>query len=289
MANGDIIFIYTQIPSSSIMALCHKLQMLFFGNEEEPQKNIYDERNFYKIFDAGRDIDTVIEGVRNILAKATERGIRKPPIDFKQFEKLSEAIRIRNIRSIVCNQPAYFVDDDHLEIEFLEFFTSIDKLEQAFCPSHSISANSALFSLVRQDLDRAVMKLIVQEIGDYRFKAFSLNLMMSTFLSDDFTKFRENLPSKIIGRLYIEIDRADLIEHSDDLEECLARSERLSTPINIDGISHHDWPLLNFSGIPYKFLKMKWSRGISELRAMELEAFTRSINAATEHLAACRT
>ncbi len=280
LSNGDIVFIYSQVTTSAIVSLCTALETsLFMG--VQPQKNVYGDFGNYKIFDLSRDISDVIEGIR--LTLSTERKVvsAKQPIDVKHMEYVNTQIRGSNIRSIVFNQPVYNISHRKPSIEFLEFYTSIQKLEQLFAPDRSIPGNPWLFNLIKRELDAAVMRAISSEIPSYRHKAFSLNLQVDSFMSDGFREFIGSLPVKLAGRIYVEIEKTDLIQHSDFLGDIFQRAAGMRVPLCIDGVSHHDVALLRLSRMKCDFVKLKWTPEILKLADEALEVLLGDLKASS--------
>lgn len=280
LSNGDIVFLYSQVTTSAIVSLCTALETsLFVG--VQPQKNVYGDFGNYKIFDLSHDINNVIEGIR--LTLSSERKVigAKRPIDVKHMEYVNAQIRGSNIRSIVFNQPVYNITHLKPSIEFLEFYTSIQKLEQWFVPDRSISGNPWLFNLIKRELDAAVMRAISSEIPSYRHKAFSLNLQVDSFMSDGFREFIGSLPVKLAGRIYVEIEKTDLIQHSDFLVNIYQRAASMHVPLCIDGVSHHDVELLSLSRVKCDFVKLKWTPDILKLADEVLEMLIGDLKASS--------
>jgi EAL domain-containing protein (putative c-di-GMP-specific phosphodiesterase class I) len=269
LSNGDIVFIYSQVTTSSIIALCTSLETsLFVGVKSH--RNVYGDFGNYKIFDLSRDVNSLIDGIRETISIKKKAIKAKQPISIKIMEYMISKIRESNIRSIVFNQPVYNISHRKSSIEFLEFYTSIEKLEQLFAPDMSISGNPWLFNLIKRELDAAVMRAIGGEIPSYRHKAFSINLQVESFMSDGFREFIDSLPVKLGGRIFVEIEKTDLVQHSEFLADIFARGENMNVPLCIDGISHHDVELLRLSRVRCHFVKMKWSPDILKLPEEEI-------------------
>jgi EAL domain-containing protein (putative c-di-GMP-specific phosphodiesterase class I) len=287
LSNGDIFFIYSQVTTSAVVALCTALETsLFIG--VQPHKNVYGDFGNYKIFDLSRDIGSVIDGIRSTLTMERKVVSAKNPIEVKHMEYVNGQIRGTNIRSIVFNQPIYNISHAKPSIEFLEFYTSIQKLEQLYVPDRSIAGNPWLFNLIKRELDAAVMRAISNEIPSYRHKAFSLNLLVDSFMSDGFREFLGSLPVKLAHRIYVEIEKADLVQHSDFLDDIYERAESLSVPLCIDSVSYHDVELLRLSRLKFSFVKLKWTPEILKLPDEKLSALLSDLNASSAKIVLTR-
>lgn len=276
-AAGDLVFVYSQISTASILTLLNRLDKLFFDGKQ-PEKNLYNEYNYYKIIDATRELGRLIEALKSMVAQhGTLKDADKPPIGLKEYENVRKLLSTSNIRSIIFNQPVYMVEHKVPSIEYLEFFTSIQKLEELACPEHSIPASPWFFNLIKHDLDIALMSAIVSEIPQYRHKAFSINLLADTFLDKRFDDFIAKIPSRLSGRLYVELDRADFIQHSAAIDQMITRSQELNTPIVVDGLSQHDLKLFRLSRLKTPFAKLKWCPQIPYLPQADIELVVREL------------
>jgi EAL domain-containing protein (putative c-di-GMP-specific phosphodiesterase class I) len=280
LANGDVIAIYSQLSSASVMAMSAQVQANVLGNRL-PRRNIYNEVNFFRIFDASREIDRLIDGIRTMVSSREERPAEqaRQPIDVEHYNKLAETLRKADIRSLIFNQPVYFTGHETPSIDFLEFYVAVSKLEEAFCPNHSLTANPWLFNLVKHEMDAALMRAVQTEIADYRHRAFSINAQVTTFFSEGFRAFVESLPTKLAGKLYVELDKADIIQHSDQMPQIAQRSKDLSVPICIDGLSFHDLRFLKLSNVAADTLKIKWSMEMAAMSIEDIKAFVGEIRA----------
>jgi len=283
MTNGDIVFTYSQVATPAIVALCTSLETSIFDGVT-PTKNIYGEYGHYKLFDLSRDMPKLIEGVRTVLSTEPQQSAVKPPIGPKHAVLISEKLRGSNIRSLVFNQPIYNITHPKPSIEFLEFYTSIAELEKAFAPDRSIAANPWLFNLIKRELDVALMRSINREIADYRHKGFSLNLLVDSFMSDGFRAFLHSLPVKLGGKVYAELERADLVQHSHLLLDLLERARQLDVPICIDGLSHHDIHLLRLADLKCSFIKLKWDQDITTAPPQDVALLVKELKSANSRI-----
>lgn len=273
LSSGDLVFICAQLSPSMIQTVCSRLEALFFG-EEPPRRNSYGEFKYFKVFDAGQDLAKLITSIKSLVSIAPTAA--RPPIGFKEYEAVVKVIRESDIRALIFNQPVYLWSARKPSIEYLEFFVSLDQMRQRACPEHDIAANPALFHLIKAELDSRLMKTIGREIGEYRHKAFSLNLLGTSLLSKDFETFMDGIPARLSGKILAEVDRADFLQHAGDLDSLMKRSDELNVPLCVDGLSLADLRLFRLPpGAAYA--KIKWSEQITTMPRRDLEAAIRAV------------
>lgn len=276
---NDILFLYSQVATSVFTSLCSEIEGILAFSPQSP-KNIYNEFSNYRLFDLGQEISRLVDGVRRIISETDgNTTAMKPPIDVRQLEYLCDSIKKSDIRSVIFNQPVYYIAHQVPSIEFIEFYTSISNLEGLFVPDHSIMADPWLFGFIKHDLDTALMKAIVKDLPEYRHRAFSINLLTTTFLSERFGSFLHQIPSRLSGKIYVEIDKTDILHHSHRMADVFKRSQKLGVPICIEGLSHHDIAFLKLAGTAFDHVKIKWDDRIAALDSGALDAFIRELAA----------
>lgn len=273
LSSGDMVFICAQVSAAVIQTVCSRLETLFFG-EEPPRVNSYGEAKYFKVFDAGRDLAKLITSVKALVSVAPVA--TRPAIGLKEFEAIVRVVRDSDIRAMIFNQPVYRWAGKKPGIEYLEFFASLDQIRQAACPEHDIAGNPALFHLIKAELDLRLMRIIGREVGEYRHKAFSINLLGTSLLSKEFETFMDGIPARLSGKIFAEIDRGDFLQHSGDLDALTRRSADLNVPLCVDGLSLSD---LRVFRLPTgaEFAKIKWSEQITTLPRRDLEVAIRAI------------
>ena len=284
LSSGDLVFVCSQVSAGGIGGLCSRLESLFFA-DRIPPVNSYGEKSFYKIFDAGNELAALIVAVRRMLV-TSQPDQEAPPIGVKEYESITQLVKGSNIRSIIFNQPVYRVQSDKVSIEFLEFYVSMEQLRKVACPNHNIPGNAWLFNMVKKDLDSCMMRIIGDEIGEYRHKAFSINLLGDTFLSNEFADFISRISARLSGKIYVEIDRSDFLHHSHDLDRLLQRSINLNVPICVDGISLDDLRVF-LPPAGAEFIKIKWSNDMDGTARARLAEAIQGLNGAKIVLSRC--
>jgi len=273
LSSGDLVFICAQVSAAVIQTVCSRLETLFFG-DEPPRVNSYNEAKYFKVFDAGRDLAQLITSVKALVSVAPVAN--RPAIGLKEFDSIVRVIRDSDIRAMIFNQPVYRWAGKKPGIEYLEFFASLDQMRQAACPAHDIAGNPALFHMIKAELDLRLMRIIGREIGEYRHKAFSINLLGTSLLSKEFETFMDGVPARLSGKILAEIDRGDFLQHSGDLEALTKRASELNVPLCVDGLSLSDLRVFRLPA-GAEFAKIKWSEQITTLPRRDLEVAIRAI------------
>lgn len=259
-SNFDLFVAYSHIPVSEVLGVCSRVEKLFC-DEPVVTRNPYNEYSFYKVADAVKELDLVFTAFKGIISHGQDNkdcGAVKRPMAPEHLTFLSDKLRTTDLRHCIFNQPVYFIGNKVPSIEFLEFYISSKQIESVFLPEVSLSGSPWLFHALSEDYDRATLRALAAEIAEYRHKAFSLNVSLSTILSRDFADFYEKLPTKLAGKIVLEIHKTDLIQNfalTKDVKD-LVRQKGLR--LCIDGLEWRDFEVLQLKRLAPDFVKVIW-------------------------------
>ncbi|HTH16358.1 MAG TPA: EAL domain-containing protein [Magnetospirillum sp.] len=259
-SNNDLFVAYSHIPVSEVLGVCSRVEKLFC---EEPigRRNPYNEYAFYKVADAVTDLDQLFTAFKGIIGQgqpAAETGPLKRPMGPEHLVLLSDKLRNTDLRHCIFNQPVYFIGNKVPSIEFLEFYIASKQIEQVFLPDVSLGGNPWLFHALSEDYDRATLRALVKEIAEYRHKAFSVNVSLSTILSKDFADFYDKLPTKLAGKIVLEIHKTDLIQHFKLVRDVQQLAREKGLKLCVDGLEWRDFEVMNLNRLAPDFVKVIW-------------------------------
>ena len=272
LRNSDIVFI-GKARLTDIDEAVLKLRYLF---SEDPLARLNDdngdggfcgwyllEYDYPRFMDAVRRLADQAEA-SDAAADAARRSVeqaarRRNPLTPALLAKLEDALSGADLASFMRNQSVCALTAvDPPEPVFEEVFVSTDDLARTLVPDVDVTADPWLFQRLTTVLDRRVLKEMAHGIGRSR-RAFSLNLNVSTVLSEDFRQFDRSVPVGVRGRLVIELQKLDIFHDMgayafarDFLRE---RGYRLC----LDGLTHLTLPYIDRERLGLDLIKMFWS------------------------------
>ncbi len=262
--NGDIFVTYSHVSISEVLAICNQLEQMFCGDNGSSVRNSYNEYAFYKVADALSDLDKIFSTFKAIITEVGSTGtqVSKRLMTPEDLSQLSEKLRFSDVRHCIFNQPIYFIGKKVPSIEFLEFYVSIQQVETHLLPGVSLSGNPWLFHALCEDLDRATLRAVGREIADYRHKAFSVNVGLNTVLSKEFADFYGLLPSKLAGKIVLEVNKTDLVQNLPKMKDARSLADEKGLKICIDGMSWYDFEIMNLNRLSPHFIKVGWNNDL---------------------------
>lgn len=258
--NGDIFVTYSHVSISDVLAACTKVEKLFCESAVLSARNAYSEYGFFKVADAVKDIDKVFTAFKAIITLAQPEPDRfsKRPMTPENLSFLSEKLRSADLRSCIFNQPVYFIGGKVPSIEFLEFYISTQQIESVFLPDTSITGNVWLFQALKDDFDRATLRTVAKEITEYRHKSFSVNVGLATIMDREFADFCDALPSRLSGRIVLEVHKTDLVHNFGIMKDVRELTAERGMKICIDGVDWRDFEVLCLERMKPHFIKVVW-------------------------------
>ncbi|MGE5514381.1 MAG: EAL domain-containing protein [Bacteroidota bacterium] len=276
-SNNDLFVAYSHIPVSEVLTVCRRVEKLFC---EEPfnSRNPYNEYAFYKVADAVKELDLVFAAFKGILGSGNEgviSGITKRPMGPEHLALLSDKLRTSDLRHCIFNQPVYFIGNKVPSIEFLEFYVASKQLEAQFLPDVSLGGNPWLFHALAGDYDRATLRALSKEIAEYRHKAFSVNVSLSTILSNEFAEFYDKLPTKLAGKIVLEIHKTDMVQHFSMMKDVKELVRKKGLKLCVDGLEWRDFEVLQLKRMAPDFVKVIWHNDMLSASNDELGVLVR--------------
>lgn len=276
-SNNDLFVAYSHIPVSEVLGVCRRVEKLFC-DEPVTNRNPYNEHSFYKVADAVKELDLVFAAFKGILSHGNEglaAGSAKRPMGPEHLTLLSDKLRTTDLRHCIFNQPVYFIGNKVPSIEFLEFYMASKQIEEQFLPDVSLGGNPWLFHALACDYDRATLRALAKEIAEYRHKAFSVNVSLSTILSTDFAEFYDKLPTKLAGKIVLEIHKTDLIQHFSLIKDVKELVRRKGLKLCVDGLEWRDFEVLQLKRLAPDFVKVIWHNEMLSANNDELGVLVR--------------
>lgn len=279
--NGDIFVTYSHITVSEVLAVCNKVEKLFCESAVLSVRNAYNEYGFYKVADAVKELDKVFAAFKTIIAvaQAEPDKFSKRPMSAENLTFLMDKLRTADLRSCIFNQPIYFIGERVPSIEFLEFYVSSQQIESIFLPDTHLAGNVWLFQALKEEFDRATLRTVAKEIVDYRHKSFSVNVGLSTILGREFAEFYEALPSKLAGRIVLEVHKTDLVQNFGLMKDVRQLAAEKGLKICVDGMEWGDFDVLCLSKLAPHFIKVVWHNDVLTAPPDQLAAFVGAVKA----------
>ena len=141
---------------------------------------------------------------------------------------------------------------------FEEVYVAIPDLRDMLLPDVDLTSNPWLFLALSETLDKRVMETISRHDDGSLIGNFSININVSTILSDDFLEFDDNINVSMRSTIILELQLVDIF--SDIKAFVLARTfaKARGYKVCIDGITVDKLKYLNRANLDCDLMKIIW-------------------------------
>jgi hypothetical protein len=194
---------------------------------------------------------------RELKRSNPERGA---PLTPGELGRAEDALARVDLSSFTRRQPVCaFVEDGKPEIIFTEVFVSIADLRETLMPRTDLTVNPWLFQRLTQTLDRRVMVQIARrEDRTLLREGFSINVNVSTVLSDEFLTFDDDFaPSTqdVVLEMRLEDMFADPGSFAFARDFVTERGYRIC----VDGLNLNTFPYADPVRLGVAYSKLMWT------------------------------
>ncbi len=280
LPNEDIIIVFNKEAQEEVWACLIKIRYML--HDDPLLKDAYDleQSGFVKNFDLNISLKELHETIDDALASYRESETPFARVENKSPEKKSNIIGARKIRrelttsmlakvqkalsmadfsSLIRRQSVCAViGKSSPQVLFDEVFVSIADLRDLLMPDVDLTANPWLFLHLAGTLDKRVLVHVSKHDDGALTRNFSLNLNVSTILSDDFILFDENINASMRSSIVLELQLVDIF--SDIRAFMLAKTfaQYRGYKICIDGITVDKLKYINRSNLGADLIKIIW-------------------------------
>ncbi len=183
----------------------------------------------------------------------------------------SSLIRRQSVCAVIGKSPPQMLFD--------EVFVSIADLRDMLLPDVDLTANPWLFLHLTETLDKRVLVSVSQHDDGSFTSNFSMNLNVSTILSDEFLEFDENMNSSMRSSIVLELQLVDIF--SDIKAFILAKTfaQYRGYKICIDGITVDKLKYIDREHLSSDLIKIIWHPSFMDV-ITEDKHFTDYVNKA---------
>lgn len=282
LPNEDILIFFKKKCSDEVKACLVKVRFMFHDDPLVKNAEDLEQAGLIKIYDLATEMDSFREAMKAAVHSANQAlemsksknvsvDVPMPSVFNTSTKKLrreltpemlakmqkilsvtdfSSFIRRQSICAVIGKAPPQRV--------FEEVYVSIPDLRDMLLPDVDLTANPWLFLSLSETLDKRVLEIINRHDDGSLPGNFSLNINVSTILSDDFLEFDENISASMRPTVILELQLVDIF--SDIKAFMLAKNFAQSRgyKICIDGITVDKLKYLNRVNLDSDLIKIIW-------------------------------
>lgn len=299
LANEDMVVIFNSVSHDEVLACLVKVRFIF--HDDPLIRNAVDllQSGFAKIYVLATETVAFREAVKETVTlagadKQENKPAAKPAVGAmgnaqrklrreltpSMLAKIQKALSMMDFSSLIRRQSVCAViGKSPPQMIFDEVFVSIADLRDMLMPDVDLTSNPWLFMYLTETLDKRVLVSVSRHDDGSLTSNFSLNLNVSTILSDEFLEFDENINPSQRSTIVLELQLTDIF--SDIKAFILAKTfaQYRGYKICIDGITVDKLQYIDRGHLDGDLLKIIWHPSFMDI-IKEDRHFTDYVNKA---------
>ena len=278
-ANEDVIVIYNRRIKDEILSCLVKIRFMF--HDDKLLKNSDNLEaigfvRFYNMVDDKKEFYHLVSKlshqqnpVKLQTKKATpfvmnavssnSQNKQKKPLTPDILARVQKILSVADFSSFIRRQAICAVIGKSAPLRvFEEVYVSIPDLREMLLPDIDLVANPWLFLSLSETLDKRVLETINRHDDGSLIGNFSININVSTILSDEFLVFDEGISASMRPSIILELQLTDIFSDIKSFVLAKTFAQARGYKICIDGISVDKLKYLNRANLNCDLMKIIW-------------------------------
>jgi EAL domain-containing protein (putative c-di-GMP-specific phosphodiesterase class I) len=277
LQNADIVFVCRDASIAVIDDAIMRLRYLFGDDPLAAELDDSAPDRFATWYDLERDYQDFLAFTEEMSEQALKRKKRlaaiagggprneRKPMDAPALAELVTTIQRADLSNVMRRQSiCAIMGDEAPKPVFREIYVSIAELRDTIMPTRDIASDRWLFQHLTQHLDRRVLAMLRKNDDQVLAHSYSLNLNISTLLSQEFHQFDQSLRAGARGTIVIELQKVDIFA---DLGAYLFARDFLKERgyrVCLDGVSAVTLGFIDRERLGLDLLKMFWTPDMAD-------------------------
>lgn len=206
-----------------------------------------------------------------------------------ELARISKALTNTDFSNVIRRQFVCVVLDDIAPSPmFEEVFVSIADLGETILPDVSLTATPWLFQDLTETLDKRVLTTVSRHDDGAFYRDFSLNLNVSSILSEDFRDFDKGIRGNMKASVVLELQPIDIFSDFSMYVKARDFAQSLGYKICIDGVSVRNLPFIDRERLGADFVKLTWQPDLPDLLAQDEKLKEKILSVGSNRTILCR-
>lgn len=278
LANRSVLLVFNSTHQDEFQALIVRLQFVFNEEMVISQKANILETDFAQLFTTKDQFRRLLDRIQNsspfVVQEQTQEtsasllnkitAFSMPKKKFRDLtpdllDKLQKSLLQVDFSSLIRRQAVCaIIGKSAPQMIFEEVFVAIPDLRDILLPDVNLTSSPWLFTNLTETLDKRVLAHVSQHDDGSLVSNFSLNLNVSTILSDEFLAFDESIPPPLRSSIVLELQLVDIFNDTKAFLLAKAFAQYRGYKICIDGISVDKLQYINRENLNCDLMKIIW-------------------------------
>lgn len=279
LANRSVLVFFDKNHQDELSALLIRLQFLLNDEMAKLGKTQLLDTAFVKVYVEPNELKELYDKITiysPVLPNLVDNPLKKSffgkhqpvtPFTKKKYRdltpellyKLQKSLLQVDFSSLIRRQAVCaIIGKSAPQMIFEEVFVSIPDLRDIALPDVNFTSNPWLFTCLTETLDKRVLAHASQHDDGSLVSNFSLNLNVSTILSDEFLEFDETIPPSLRSSIVLELQLVDIFNDVKAYLLAKAFAQYRGYKICVDGITVEKLKYINRENLNSDLMKIIW-------------------------------
>ena len=196
------------------------------------------------------------------------------PLDSAALATMERQLAAADMTRFARRRPVCRLDGGQMRLAWERRCLSIPELADTMAPGRDIRADAWLFRRLTRVLDSRMLALLSAPFELHSAGPFSLELNVGSILGPEFLRFDSALPSRLRGRVVLEMQPADVL--ADPAAFAFARgfAHARGYRVLLRGVTAASLPLLCLPPMELDYVQLRWSPELMRAAPAALRAGT---------------
>lgn len=279
LANKSVLLVFKNNFEDEFQALLIRLQFAFQEELTLARKADITDTDFLQIYETPEQLKALknkivnsspylfqdedknqkvkISGVFTTISDNNKKKLRE--LSPAVLDKMQKSLQRVDFSSLIRRQAVCAVIGKSApQMIFEEVYVSIPDLRDILLPDVNLTSNPWLFMHLTETLDKRVLAHVSKHDDGSLVSNFSMNLNVSTILSDDFLEFDESIPPQLRSTIVLELQLVDIFNDVKAFLLAKAFAQYRGYKICIDGITVDKLQYINRENLNSDLMKIFW-------------------------------
>lgn len=277
LPNEDALIIFSKNSTDEIASVLVKLRFIWHEDAKVASAPTLEESGTAVFYDLGAEgadfskkliLSCYVASEKNqpfqeeIRRPVSSEGVRRARHELtpEMLAKVQKIISVADFSSFIRRQAVCaIIGKSKPQRVFEEVFVSIPDMRDALLPDVDLTSNPWLFLALTETLDKRVLEIISHHDDGSLAGNFSININVSTILSDDFLRFDDSINGAMRQTIILELQLADIFSDIRSFIFAKTFAKARGYKICIDGITVDKLKYLNRKGLDCDLMKIIWN------------------------------
>ena len=281
LQNDDFLIVYDKLKNDDVSSLLVKIQFLF--QEDDIVKNSFDlqKSGVVVFYDLKREYGALYKKIEASMEREkkqinplfSEQNLYKREYKSSNrvfttdmLSKVQKIISISDFSSFIRRQVVCAVIGKSApQRVFEEVFVSVDDVRDLLLPRVNINTNPWLKLALSETLNKRVLEVISRhEDGDLTGN-FSVNINVSSILSDEFIQFDDSINGSMRSTIILELQLEDIFSDMNSYVLAKTFAKARGYKVCIDGITVDKLKYINREKLDCDLMKIEWNASLIDI------------------------